>query len=1021
MRLGALAVMKSEIDVEMDEEFFPGNQAAYLELGRILHDRGVVAFVGAGVSVPDIPAWSNVLAHMIDDAQTSGLLSAADAREIKSRSESDPLETATVLEEALTRSQFRSMIGKTFSVELCTDRHLSLLDLPFSAFVTLNFDSGLSSAFVQKHGKMPDIIRPSDRYQLVQWRQGAKLASPLPPILQWHGVASAPAEMVFTGQDYDRFYGDADNISFIQELWRNQHVVAVGFGFSDPFLTRVLEQSLRNLESENRHFAFVGYRGDAPTTPLARRIFTRKYRLSPIFYRVLVDEITGKEDHSGLSPLLRGLRSDTPTQIKDAELASKPDTSVSTPTVDTARKDFEKDLLVAANGVQLYVEPRLYKPAEVVDAEGDLAYDPIDLSSIINSSRSFVISAPHEYGLTTLARRIYYEIDQSQVEVVFRDADQLPDYRAKLLKDAVFVKSGGLPSGVLILDSISFQVHERLIKEIRSLERFERIIILAKAQNSATQVEDAQLGADFDVILLSNLERADIRVLAEQMYHTGDEYLLSGVVDKVYSDLLALCIPLTPANVVMYLSVVLKEGDFVPLSRLQIIDRYVRDLLRRPSDPYRDMFNVDNKLDVVSLFVNKLYSDKQVLFSAIQWSAFCTDYMKKALIAFDEASMLKDLAASRVLGKMGNQYYFKYRLFYSFFLGRFVANRPAALKTFLMTNDHMQIDGLVEVISGLSADNTMLIEDLCDKLEQALNSFSDRYDFMGLDPHDDLEWSNSQIVEDKTWQDVTEHLASGPVEVAEIDKVKRSILAERRTEDQAVIIRDFSSMEKDISIHKDELSVAISNAVDVSGELKLRAVRLIFDAYMTMFRIGVVFSPVIASRKYFVWNGVGFANRLDYGDDEVDNLERQTAAVLSALPRAVLNRAVYEIGSRKLGEVYAKIADSGELAGFQKLLNFVLLLRSKPTNWERVADKIICSTDRKALYLRYMLSSSMRQFKEEVNTNHERGLLKRLVATIQAKRQLKRAAPNSTTIARVVEKLDEIDYFEQEGGVVKSA
>lgn len=1000
-------------DTMLHEDIFPGNKAAFRELLDCLAGKRVIVFTGAGTSVPAIPTWFAVLRRFLAAAVDGGVLAKAEADELDGQIEADPLEVASAVEEAFTAKRFRAMLAATFDApDVCTATHELVMALPALAFVTLNYDPGLSNAFVKRFRAMPEIIKPQDTFQLTRWRQAEGAANRPGAIIHWHGVASAPNDIVFTADDYDRLYGDAQTVAFLQELWRNHQILVVGFGFADPFLTRVVEQTLRNQESDNRHFAFIGYRGSEPMTTIGRRTFARKYRLTPIFYRVVVDPVTGAEDHSELTALLALLQEggSAPPAASGPPAEADAPTALSTAADDAARREFERDLLVAPSGKQLYVEPRLYKPAAGADEDGEIPLDPVDMQEIVDSSRSVVISAPHEYGLTSLARRLAYEFGRTGRKVHVRDATQLPEYRAKLEKDSAFAPSGANPEGVLILDNFSFQDNERLLKEVLGLKRFARIVIMAKASDSATQIEDARIDGDFDTVLLSHIERSDIRTLASQMYGTSDVDLISGAVEKVYNDLLDLCIPLTPANVVMYLSVIFKEGDFIPLSRLQIIDRYVRELLRRPSDPYRDSFNVDNKLDVVSLFVHSLYRRGEVSFTQSDWNQFCRAYMKDALVSFDEAGLLSDLSASRVLGRAGSSYFFKYKLFYSFFLGRYVANRPAELKEFLSTNEHMKVESLVEVISGLSADNTGLIEDLCAKLEAALAAFQEQYALGEFDPYLNLEWKAS-TEEGKIWNKVSKDLAEGPADTAEVDKVKRSILAERRTEDQAVVIQNFSALEKSITHNQYELIAAINNAVDISGQLKTRAVKAILDAYLVAFQVGVLFSPIIASRKYFVWNGLGFVNRLDYSEEEAADPDRRIGVVLGALPRSMADRAAQEMGSKKLGQVYAHLAETDQLAGFRRLLNYALVLRSKPVDWVRTTERVIGKTDAKAMYLRFMLSIALGQFHEDVNTNAERGLLKRVVAMIQSKRELKKGNPSNKLVSSVVKRLDEISFF----------
>ena len=97
--------------------------------------------------------------------------------------------------------------------------------------------------------------------------------------------------------------------------------------------------------------------------------------------------------------------------------------------------------------------------------------------------------------------------------------------------------------------------------------------------------------------------------------------------------------------------------------------------------------------------------------------------------------------------------------------------------------------------------------------------------------------------------------------------------------------------------------------------------------------------------------------------------------------------------------------------GFKKLLVFVLLIRSKPRNWLKSVQDIIGSTERKSIYMRFMLAAALKQFHQEVNTVNERENLKALVATIRARRDLKKNSVGARIVGRVQRRLENAQYF----------
>jgi SIR2-like domain len=262
------------------------------------------------------------------------------------------------------------------------------------AIVTLKYDDGLERAFSAAYSAGP-ISNAQDRAQLVRWQQGRLFGTGKLPILHWHGMPSDPGRMIFTADDYNEFYSDQENVEFVRQLWRGDRLLVVGFGFSDPFLVRVVEGALRALPSDNRHFALIGVHSGKTISPFLRRQFTKKYRLTPIFYQIRSDG--ERDDHSDLIQLLSLLRED---HLNIAETASKSLTpaiveqGLREPAISQAAyREFERGLLVSPGGRTLYVKPRLLRPVQLSGTSDSITYESVGIDQLVTSCSSFM--SPH--------------------------------------------------------------------------------------------------------------------------------------------------------------------------------------------------------------------------------------------------------------------------------------------------------------------------------------------------------------------------------------------------------------------------------------------------------------------------------------------------------------------------------------------------------------------------------------------------------------------------------------------------
>jgi hypothetical protein len=172
-----------------------------------------------------------------------------------------------------------------------------------------------------------------------------------------------------------------------------------------------------------------------------------------------------------------------------------------------------------------------------------------------------------------------------------------------------------------------------------------------------------------------------------------------------------------------------------------------------------------------------------------------------------------------------------------------------------------------------------------------------------------------------------------------------------------------------------------------------------------------VFAPEIAKRPYFIWHGFVFVNKVQFGG-ETDEKKR-TLLVASGAHASIIRKTAEEMGSKKLGEVFKLLAREEGGGGYLGLMNFACLLRSKAKGWDGAASVGISKMDRKSLDLRTMLNVALEQLNNQVNTGGEREELKKIIATIRIKRDLKKDNPGKRDLSRVVIELEKKDYFEK--------
>lgn len=680
------------------------------------------------------------------------------------------------------------------------------------------------------------------------------------------------------------------------------------------------------------------------------------------------------------------------------------------------KKEFENDLFMSPHGKVLYAEPRIMNIPQELNGLEEIDKEASTIEEIIESKKSYIIEARSEYGGTTLCKRLAFEASQLHNKAVYlADARKLPNYRKKL---AIEFKDFSQPkesNRILILDGYDSRRDEKLLKEIRSLELFDRYILLV-SNGELRQSNIIYFGDDsieFIYRYLWTLNRSDVRQFAKTMSESGDSDYISSIVNKVYSDLLDLCIPLTPSNVVMYMRVLFKEEDFRPLNRVDIVERYLGEMLRKPSDLYHDAFTSKNKMDVISAFIFDLYNKELSVFNFSDWQSFCQSHMRKTLTNFDSDRLLNDLIQSRIMVHYDGKISLKYAFFYSYFLGRHIARHPKLLADFTASTNMCLIEGVIEVIAGLSTDNTNIVENLIKRLETALDTFHQKYVDESFDPYKSAHWPDN--TQDETfWKSITDEIEKGPCQTNEIDLIKTSLHSELKTGNQKTHFWKLQELEIQIFKTAYFLLEALKNSDDIEGELKKRSVLNFYKTHLIGLQIGAILAPLLAQYRNVIWPGlVSYRDfNQEFEPDDEKQFKQAVHAVLGSLGIAVAMKAGHEIGTRKLGEVFKSLSADNELVGFMGLVNFNCIVISKPSGWFEVLQTIIQKTDKTSFYLNNMLRVLLANYKEEINLGGEREKLKQLIAAIQVKRANSKKVATAKATERMKAKLEKSNYFE---------
>lgn len=299
----------------------PGNNHVLKRLRELLAAGQSIAFVGAGASAGLYPLWGGLLAHLADEAMNRGLASEADRAQWLRIAAVSPQQAVRGIKERLGRQTYGDVLRRIFGYRIGDDgnpftpTHQLLLELPFRGYATTNYDPGLLEA---RRVARPEVAATGyatwqDSDQVRRWLTGEVFQEHGCPILYAHGVFERSDTIVLGAGEYREAYREGLFQRLVAKLWSQEHLVFVGFGFSDSWFGVIAEQVLNltahQAAGEPRHIAIVGLPEGEEYSPALRDMFRDAYDAEVLIYPVAVgDPLTiPQEDHHLLGALLAGV------------------------------------------------------------------------------------------------------------------------------------------------------------------------------------------------------------------------------------------------------------------------------------------------------------------------------------------------------------------------------------------------------------------------------------------------------------------------------------------------------------------------------------------------------------------------------------------------------------------------------------------------------------------------------------------------------------------------------------------
>jgi len=371
----------------------------------------------------------------------------------------------------------------------------------------------------------------------------------------------------------------------------------------------------------------------------------------------------------------------------------------------------------------IWVEPILSNTNEISQNPDENFTKRIEVSEIINHPESYIINAPPQFGLTSLAHymisqawelgNLWLFIDSNNTKAhnihnaVIREVESL-GYKLKDVK-------------AIILDSwnsYEIESHKKL-KNLSDSYKDIPIIAMHTIDNSKflSEPNNIKNNRDFKQLHLLALPRTQIRKVVSEYNRVKGIGAEEKVLTKVVADLEVLNIHRTPMNCLTLLKVSEKYFDESPINRADMIEKVLFVLFNLDEIPrYRTKPDLKDCEYILGRYCEKLIRNNKYSFSREEFINELKSFCQEKLIDLEVDVVFDVLILNNIIVKQEFGYGFRSAYWVYYFGARRMNNDEAFAQYIFTSKKYIAFPEIIEFYTGIDRNKAdalkVLIKDI---------------------------------------------------------------------------------------------------------------------------------------------------------------------------------------------------------------------------------------------------------------------------------------------------------------------
>ncbi len=686
--------------------------------------------------------------------------------------------------------------------------------------------------------------------------------------------------------------------------------------------------------------------------------------------------------------------------------------------VDLILKQLEDDL---NESLKTYNEKSPVWIEPIISTRKDIPVNPtkndehrVEINSIIQKPDNFIIKAPSEFGLTSLAH--YLKLKAWKSGKVFLYIDSKKTKKHKIVKDIqnevkqYFFKNIE-DIDCIMLDSVCFEEIGimQMIKNICDEFQNAPLLIFNTTDNNfflkSDEDDKVQIKRQFISYYLLPLPQNELRkVVTSYINYKSLEGDAETTLMKISKDLEVLNMHRTVKNCLTILKACSKIGnEYNAINRTKLLETILTAIFQDYEIPtYRgEKPDVKDCSFVLGYFCELLVKRNDFEFTddffKEKLSAFCREHP----IELDLNYLINVLKANSIIGtKLPNINFFRNSYWVFYFLAHRMNMDIGFREVVYKNKKYIDYPEIIEFYTGIDRNKEDALTVLNNDLSETLQIVRSRLQIPdSLNPYKTITWNPNVSELEKEEARIGENVISSGLPDEVKDKYDDKYYDQRRPYYQVInsVMREYSFQVLNRNIKASSRALRNSDYVN-NTKLKNELLDKITQAWHEFNKLLIALSPMLADKGSIAFEGANF-----YLEDEhfefSDPIEKRKA-VLFAVPSNVVKIFKDDLFSSKMGPLLINKAQH-ETNSLIKHELMILLVAERPKNWRDVVDKYIVSLNKNSFFLSDILDAINFNIDYRATEIKDAQILKMLAKKCRAKHIYKTNNPDMGLLNRL--------------------